>query len=207
MQASSPFFSLPSEVRDRIYDFYLTYDHGDFGDSLQPHQLYLDGAVYSQPLPALMRTCKRIYEEMSPIVHGQAAMRIEIRGRVDRRIGFAVHGPLRFDRLRKLWLLIPLEYPNWNQWLYFFGDVVRHAPNLKVLILDWAPRPVRENGWSGRVNAKKENEFFEMIESLKELHTFVIYGDVSARWIDRLKGSELRIVRHRSRWWREPGDP
>ncbi|TRX90630.1 hypothetical protein FHL15_008405 [Xylaria flabelliformis] len=207
MQASSPFFSLPSEVRDRIYDFYLTYDHGDFGDSLQPHQLYLDGAVYSQPLPALMRTCKRIYEEMSPIVHGQAAMRIEIRGRVDRRIGFAVHGTLRFDRLRKLWLLIPLEYPNWNQWLYFFGDVVRHTPNLKVLILDWTPRPVPEHGWSGRVNAKKEAEFFEIIESLKELHTFVIYGDVSARWIDRLKGSELRIVRHRSRWWREPGDP
>ncbi|KAI1757645.1 hypothetical protein F4782DRAFT_136692 [Xylaria castorea] len=209
MQANSPLFSLPSEVRDRIYDFYLTYDHSDFRDTLRPHQLYLDGAaVYSQPLPALMRTCKHIYEEMSPAVHGQAVMRVEMRGRVDRRIGFAVRGTLRFGRLRKLWLLVPLAYPNWNQWLYFFGDVVRRTSNLKVLIIDWTPRPVLENGWSGRVNVKKEDEFFQMIQGLKELHTLVIYGDISARWIDKLKGSELRMVHHRSRWWREPGmDP
>ncbi|KAI8947493.1 hypothetical protein F4801DRAFT_505786 [Xylaria longipes] len=208
MQADSPLFSLPSEVRDRIYDFYLTFDHSDFGDTLRPHQLYLDGAVYSRPLPALMRTCKRIYDEMSPTVHGQAVMRVEMRGRVDRHIGFAVRGTLRFDRLHKLWLLVPQEYPNWNQWLSFFGSVIGRSPNLKVLIIDWAPRPVQESGWSGRVNVKKEDEFFQMIESLKELHTIIIYGDISARWIDKLKGSELRMVHHRSRWWREPGmDP
>ncbi|KAI0487024.1 hypothetical protein F4859DRAFT_467955 [Xylaria cf. heliscus] len=208
MQADSPLFSLPCEVRDRIYDFYLTYDHNDFKDTLRPHLVYLDGDVYSRPLPALMRTCKRAYKEMSPTVHGQAVMRIEMRGRVDRRIGFAVHGTLRFDRLRKLWLLVPLEHPNWNGWLYFFGDVVGRTPNLKVLIIDWTPRPVQENGWSGRVNEKKEDEFFQMIEGLKELHTIIIYGDISARWIDKLKGSELRMVHYRSRWWREPGmDP
>ncbi|KAI1124603.1 hypothetical protein F5Y10DRAFT_24957 [Nemania abortiva] len=207
MQADSPFFSLPSEVRDRIYDFYLTYDHSDFGDTLRPYLLYFDNA-YSRALPALMRSCKRAYREMWPTVHDQAVMRVEMRGRVERRIGFAVHGTLRFDRLRKLWLLIPLEYPNWNRWLYFFGDVVRRTPDLRVLVIDWSPRRTKEIGWAGRVNVKKEEEFFQIIERLKELHTVTIHGDVSAKWIDRLKKTVARVVHYRSRWWREPGmDP
>ncbi|KAI0872299.1 hypothetical protein GGS24DRAFT_21450 [Hypoxylon argillaceum] len=208
MQANSPLFSLPSEVRDRIYDFYLSYDHSDFGDTLRPHDMYLNGAAYSRPLPALMRSCKRAYQEMGPAVHDQAIMRIEMRGRIERRIGFAVHGTLRFDRLRKLWLLIPMEYPNWNRWLYFFRDVVGRAPDLKVLVVDWAPRPMLDNGWAGRVNVKKEEEFFQIIEGMKKLHTLSIHGDLSARWIERLKKSVPRMVHHRSRWWREPGmDP
>ncbi|KAI0202837.1 hypothetical protein F4808DRAFT_60343 [Astrocystis sublimbata] len=206
MQADSSLFSLPGEVRDRIYDFYLTFDHGDFGDTLRPHQVYLDDATYSRPLPALMCTCKRIYQDMAPIVHAQAAMRIEIRGRVDRRIGFAVRGKLRFERLRKLWLLVHLEHPNWNSWLYFFGDVVRRSPNLEVLIMDWVPRPVAQNGWSGRVDAKKEDEFFQTIRELKALHTLIVYGDISARWTEVLQTANLRIIHRRYRWWREPGD-
>ncbi|KAJ2990817.1 hypothetical protein NUW58_g2768 [Xylaria curta] len=206
MQANSPLFSLPSEVRDRIYDFYLTYSHGDFGDTLRPHKLYLDDAVYSRPIPPLMLTCKRAYGEMSSAVHGEAILRVEMRGRLEeRRIGFAVHGTLRFDRLHKLWLLIPLAHPNWNRWLPFFSDVVRHAKSLKVLVIDWTPRPMQEIGWAGRVNAKKEDEFFQVIKSLKELHTLVVYGDTSAMWIDKLKESEVRVVHHRFRWWREPG--
>ncbi|TGJ84809.1 hypothetical protein E0Z10_g3969 [Xylaria hypoxylon] len=209
MQADSRLFSLPSEVRDRIYDFYLAYDHSDFGDTLRPSKMYLDnGVVYSRPLPALMRSCKRAYREMCPTVHGQAIMRVEMRGHVERRIGFAVHGTLRFDRLHKLWLLVPLEHPNWNRWLYFFGDVVRRTPNLKVLIIDWAPRPAPENGWDERVNVKKEDEFCSMIEGLKELHTLQVYGNISTRWIDRLGGSVPRVIQYRSRWWQEPGmDP
>ncbi|GAW15891.1 hypothetical protein ANO14919_053130 [Xylariales sp. No.14919] len=209
MQANSTLFSLPSEIRDRIYDFYLAYDHHDFGDTLRPSQMYLDnGVVYSRPLPALMRSCKRAYQEMCPVVHGEAVMRIEMRGRVERRIGFAVYGTLRFDRLRKLWLVIPLEHPNWNRWLYFFGDVIRRTPNLKVLAIDWAPRPARESAWEERVNVKKENKFCTMIEGLEELQIIKAYGNMSARLIDRLGLSGSRVVQYRSRWWREPGmDP
>ncbi|KAJ8110748.1 hypothetical protein ONZ43_g5792 [Nemania bipapillata] len=209
MQANSPLFSLPSEVRDRIYDFYLTHDHSDFGDTLRPHQLYLDDdTAYARPLPALMRACKRAYREMHPRVHGQAVMRVEMRGRVERRIGFAVHGPLRLARLRRLCLLVPMEYPNWNAWLYFFRDVVLRAPDLRVLVVDWAPRQMLEKGWFGRVNAKKEEEFFRIIEGLGELHTVIVHGDVADRWIERLRKSVPRVVHYRSRWWREPGmDP
>ncbi|KAI1346371.1 hypothetical protein F5Y01DRAFT_22142 [Xylaria sp. FL0043] len=206
MQADSPLFSLPSEVREHIYDYYLTYDHSDFKDTLRPHKLFLDNdAVYSRPLPALMRSCKRVYQEMRPIVHGQAVMRVEMRGRIERRIGFAVHGTLRFDRLRKLWLLVPLEHPNWNQWLPFFGDAVRLAPNLEVLVVDWAPRSTHEHIWEGRANAKKEDEFCSIIQSIKKLRTLKVHGNISARWIDRLGDSVESVILDRSRWWREPG--
>ncbi|KAI0965410.1 hypothetical protein F4678DRAFT_476669 [Xylaria arbuscula] len=206
MQANSPLFSLPSEVRDRIYDFYLTYDHNDFEDTLRPHKHFLDNSVvYSRSLPDLMCSCKRVYQEMSPTVHSQAVMRVEMRGLIEWRIGFAVHGTLRFDRLRKLWLLVPLEHPNWNRWLYFFGDVVHRAPHLKVLVIDWAPRSTPEKTWERRAIAKKEDDFCEIIKSLKELHMLKIHGNISARWIDRLGDSVDRVILDRSRWWREPG--
>ncbi|KAI1112378.1 hypothetical protein F5Y14DRAFT_421979 [Nemania sp. NC0429] len=210
MQASSPLFSLPSEVRDNIYDFYLTYDDSDFNDSLRPRDLYLDD-VYSRPLPALMRSCKQAYQEISPKVHEQAAMRVVMRGQVItnrrsmHRIGFAVHGTLRFDRLRTLFLLVPLEYPLWNKWLGFFSDVVRRAPRLRVLVVDWAPRPLTDDGATGRVSFSNEDDFFDIIARLTELHKLYVYGDISARWIDKLTNLVPRMVHYRSRWWREAG--
>ncbi|KAI1368192.1 hypothetical protein F5Y08DRAFT_296796 [Xylaria arbuscula] len=206
MQADSPLFSLPREVRDRIYDFYLAYNHSDFADTIRPtKEFFPEDKVFSRDLPALMLTCKRAYWELSPTVHGEAAMRVEMRGRVERRIGFAVHGTLRFERLRKLWLLVSTEHPNWNGWLYFFEDVIKHAPNLQVLVIDWAPRSTPETNWEGRANVKKEDEFCDMIRSLKELRTLKVYGNVSARWIEKLGDSVPRVTLDPSRWWREPG--
>ncbi|KAI0431921.1 hypothetical protein F5Y09DRAFT_354436 [Xylaria sp. FL1042] len=200
----SPLLMLPNEVRDRIYDFYLAHEHSDFTDTLRPHNMFFDGVPYSRPLPALMLTCKRVYREMCPAVHGQVTMRVEMRGRVERRIGFAVHGTLRFDRLRRFWLMIPLEHPNWNRWLYFFEKVLYFAPDLEVLVIDWSPRPVLENGWAGRVNLKKEDELFQMIGCLKRLHTIRIHGNISSRWIDKLREAIPRVLHDPSPWWQQP---
>ncbi|KAI0399518.1 hypothetical protein F4802DRAFT_589104 [Xylaria palmicola] len=205
MSTVSPLFALPREVRDRIYEVYLAFDHGDFVDTLRPHKLFLQDVPFSRPLPALMLTCKRAYREMRLMVHGHATMRVEMHGRVERRIGFAVHGILRLDRLRRLWLLIPLEHPNWNRWLYFFGDVLRCALHLQVLVIDWSPRPVAEAGWDGQVSLKKEDEFFRMIGTLENLHTVRLHGDVPVRWVETLRRVVARVVHDRCRWWREPG--
>ncbi|KAI0147349.1 hypothetical protein GGR57DRAFT_260174 [Xylariaceae sp. FL1272] len=204
MQPSSRLFALPEEIRDHIYGFYLSPTYDDFVDTQRP-QLFLDGVAFSQPLPALMCTCKQTYQHMLPHVHGQATMRIEITGRVDRRIGFAVYGKLRFERLRKLWLLVPLERPMWNSWLYFFAEVVRRCRNLETLVVDWSPRPVQGHNWEGRVNRKKEDEFLKTIESLERLHTVKFHGTVPDRWVDQLRDSRIRILRDSCRWWREPG--
>ncbi|KAI0836598.1 hypothetical protein F5Y06DRAFT_272911 [Hypoxylon sp. FL0890] len=182
MQLQSPLFHLPREVRDKIYDFYLTYDHVDFEDSLRPQLVYMGDIPYSRPLPALMLTCKSLYRELSPIVNGQAVLRVAVRGWNDRRIGFGVRGVLRFDRLEKLWLLVATEHPNWNSWLSFFGEVIRRAQNLLALVIDWNPRPVDSVDWAGRVNMKKEDEFFGIIATMEKLQVISIYGNISSRW-------------------------
>ncbi|KAI0853038.1 hypothetical protein F5Y00DRAFT_225200 [Daldinia vernicosa] len=208
MQAYSPLLSLPREVLDRIIDFYLTFNHEDFEDTLRPHLVYMGDTAYSRPLPSLMLASKDLYRELSPIVHRQAILRVQVSGLNDRRISFAVHGKLRFDRLEKLWLLMAKEHANWNSWLSFFGEVTDRTKNLKALVIDWAPRPVGSVGsvgWTGRVNAKKEDEFFKMIGTLKELRLIQIYGDISPEWISRLEGLAPHVVYYRNRWWREPG--
>ncbi|KAI1808826.1 hypothetical protein F4811DRAFT_548403 [Daldinia bambusicola] len=205
MQADSPLLSLPREVLDRIIDFYLAFNHDDFEDTLRPYLLYMGETGYSRPLPSLMLASKDLYRNLSPIVHKQAVMRVEVHGWNDRRIGFAVHGDLRFERLEKLSLLVATEHPNWNGWLSFFSKVIENTENLKVLAIDWAPRPVSSVGWTGRVNAKKENEFFSKIKTLKELRLVQIYGNISPEWISRLKGFVPHVVCYRHRWWREPG--
>ncbi|KAI4862590.1 hypothetical protein F4820DRAFT_16857 [Hypoxylon rubiginosum] len=201
----SPLLSLPLEVRERIYEFYLAFDHTDFEDTLRPHHVYLDGPPHARPLPPLMLASKSLYRELSPAVHGRAALRVLTLGWSDRRIGFAVHGTLRFARLEKLWLLLTAEYPKWNSWLAFFGAVVGRAPHLTTLVVDWAPRPVSDVGWRERVNIKKEEEFCAMVASLRELRSVHMYGDVPERWMGQLRKAAPHVVHHRFRWWREPG--
>ncbi|KAI2625041.1 hypothetical protein GGR54DRAFT_547702 [Hypoxylon sp. NC1633] len=205
MQEQSPLLLLPREVRDRIYEFYLTIENEDFEVTLQPRLLFMDSdAAFSRPLPTLMLTCKALYQELYGLVHEQAAMRVENRGWNDRKIGFAVRGVLRFDRLEKLLLMVTTEHPNWNSWLYFFRDVVARAPNLKALVIDWNPRPVLSTGWSGRVNLKKETEFFGAIASLKKLHRIQIHGEIPARWMDQLE-KMAKVSSFGFRYWKEPG--
>ncbi|KAI0383377.1 hypothetical protein F5Y04DRAFT_33657 [Hypomontagnella monticulosa] len=207
METESPLFLLPREVRDRILEFYLAFEHADFQDTLRPQLVYLDDVPYARPLPTLMLTCKSLYRELAPAVHGQAVLRVEVHGWGDRRIGVGVRGNLRFERLDKLWLLIATEHPNWNSWLSFFGEAVKRCKNLKTLAIDWAPRPVDSAGWTGRVNTKKEDEFFDIIASLQELRVIHVYGNITPGWMSRLEGIAARahVVCHRFRWWREPG--
>ncbi|KAI6090605.1 hypothetical protein F4821DRAFT_228614 [Hypoxylon rubiginosum] len=201
----SPLLSLPLEVRERIYEFYLVFNHNDFEDTLRPQHVYIDGPPHVRPLPSLMLASKALYRELSEAVHGQAALRVLSHGWADRRIGFAVHGTLRFERLRKLWLVLTAEYPKWNSWLSFFGAVAERAPHLNTLVIDWAPRNVAEAGWKERANIKKEEEFCAMLAELKELRHIHVYGDISSRWMSQLEKTVPHVVHHKFRWWREPG--
>ncbi|KAI2465382.1 hypothetical protein F4781DRAFT_26320 [Annulohypoxylon bovei var. microspora] len=207
MQPQSFLCCLPREIRDKIYDFYLSFDHADFEDTLRPQLVYMGGVPYSRPLPSLMLTCKSLYQELSPTVHGQAILRVEVHGWNDRRIGFGIRGNLRFDRLSKLYLLLATEHPNWNSWLSFFGEVIERSKNIQTLVIDWGPRPVEPVGWTGRVHSKKEDDFFNTITSIEKLEIIQVYGNISSTWTSRLDDIATRahVVRYRFRWWREPG--
>ncbi|KAI0599199.1 hypothetical protein F4775DRAFT_551865 [Biscogniauxia sp. FL1348] len=131
----------------------------------------------------------------------------------DRRIGFAVPGgaPLRLASLHTLYLLVAMEYANWNGWLGFFGEVLlQHARGLTTLVVDWKPRSVgggdNSSSWSGKMHRKKEDELLRVVAAAPSLQLLKLYGDVPKRWTDYLEeNSEIRIVRYPFPWWVEPG--
>ncbi|KAG7062299.1 aromatic compound dioxygenase [Colletotrichum scovillei] len=182
-QNGSGLFSLPWEIREKIYEYYLSFDHDDFGDTVRPLHVYFEQGEYKKPLPPLMVTCKRIYRELHQPVHADAIMRVHSHGYGDRRIGFAVHGTLRFERLRRLYVLIAMEYPNWNRWLAIFAEVARRAEGLAELVVDWEPRPGPPNPkvWEAKLTEKKHDEFFGVLAALKglEVSICIVVGENS----------------------------
>ncbi|KAF0327907.1 hypothetical protein GQ607_004738 [Colletotrichum asianum] len=207
-QESSRLFELPWEIRERIYEYYLSFDHDDFGDTLRPLHLYIEQGGYSKPIPPLMLTSKRAYRELHQRVHSDAVMRVHTAGWGDRRIGFAVHGKLRFERLRRLYVLVAMEYPNWNRWLGMLGEVARRAKNLSELVVDWEPRPSGGNTkvWEAKLTERKHDEFFKIISDLKNLQVVKFHGDMPAGWRDRFaRETSARLVLYKSKWWKEPG--
>ncbi|KAJ2893056.1 hypothetical protein MKZ38_009076 [Zalerion maritima] len=211
-QLPSPLFALPYEIRDRIYEFYVAFHDSDFNDTLQPSLAYLEvEKLHSTPLPSFMLTSKRAYKELGPHVHEVAVLRVHHRGFYSgRRVGFAVHGVLKLERLRKLVLVVDMEHANWNSWLGFFASVGERARGVERLVVDWRPRPPSEResvGWTARVNGKKEGEFLGAIAGLGRLDTVVVHGTLAQGWKERIMGETAgaRTVFFPFRWWREEG--
>ncbi|KAH9894656.1 hypothetical protein F4778DRAFT_794673 [Xylariomycetidae sp. FL2044] len=215
-QTNCPLFLVPSEVRSRIYEYYLAFTHADFADTLRPTHLYLEAAApHATPLPALMLTCRRAYADLGPDdVHATAALRVRRLGSSDRRIGFAVRGVLRLERLRRLVLVVDMDYANWNAWLDFWGAVLGRTPELRHLVLDWGPRPdvvvvaaaapARE--WQRRQTEKKEGVFFRLLNGIDQLQTLRVYGQVPAHWERMIEqNTKATVVRFPYRWWKEVG--
>ncbi|KAK7948872.1 uncharacterized protein PG986_009758 [Apiospora aurea] len=219
---------MPDPLRHRIWEYYLSFTHADFVDSMRPMHTFLNDdndntttttttTTTSTPLPSLMLASKSAYRELAPLVHHDAVLRIHRPGsRNERRIGFAVHGNLRFERLRRLVLVVDLDYPYWNAWLDFFGAVLVRAPGLEHLTVDWAPRRTlaaaaaysfhRAGAWEYRRDAKKEGTFLDMLVGFASLQTLSFYGRIPELWIKRLQqGTTVAVKCHSYRWWREPG--
>ncbi|KAK9423456.1 hypothetical protein SUNI508_14021 [Seiridium unicorne] len=211
-QLGSPLFRLPWELRERIYEFYLAFTRDDFTDSMRPMHMYLDAEKppHSTPLPPLMESCKLSCTELAPLVHSTAALRVYRPGaRNERRIGFAVHGTLRFERLRRLVLVVDLDYAYWNAWLDFFGAIMARAGALEHLVVDWAPRRATSGAaaaWEARRDEKKERVFLDLLLGSGTLQTLRFFGQVPDRWAEaRMQHTGLTIRQSAERWWTEPG--
>ncbi|KAL0934511.1 uncharacterized protein CTRU02_211310 [Colletotrichum truncatum] len=200
--------NLPWDVKEKIYDYYLAVDHNDFDETFQPMRKYFNQSESRQALPSLMLSCKSAYDDLRRRVHTTAIMRVRTHGHKDRRIGFAVHGTLRFERLRTLYLVVAMDYPNWNGWLTVFSEITQRSSNLTRLLIDWQPRPrhVAQVGWEAKVTEKKEREFLGILSRLKKLEVITFYGDVAKSWTERVKKvTPAVLISYNSRWWREPG--
>lgn len=216
-QPSSSFFAIPGEIRVSIYAYYLTFHYDDFKFSSRPYYTFLGERPLSRPLPALMLSCKRAYDEMRPAVHEEAVLRACMFEH-GRRIGFAVHGSLRVSRLRRLVFQVAMEHANWNTCIGFFGHVMgSYAGGLRELVVDWEPRrgPASSGaiGFLAQQEGRMERRFFEAIAGAPGLEVVRIYGDVPTHWRDRLGGMianrqdrAVKVVCVRQRWWREEYD-
>ncbi|GAP90769.1 hypothetical protein SAMD00023353_4700170 [Rosellinia necatrix] len=210
---SALFAALPFEVRCRIYDYLLSFAHEDFADTLRPIHTYLDAAApHATALPPLMLACKRAYGELGPRVHTTAALRVHLHGaRSQRRVGIAAHGVCRFERLRRLVLVVDMEHANWNAWLGFLAGALARMPVLEKLVVDWAPRPspptaAAAAAAAARRDEKKEGEFLAAIRALPALRLVCLYGQVPDSWAETLRGAGVLTVKcYPHRWWKEPG--
>lgn len=212
-QLGSFLFSAPAEVRDCIYDHYLAFGHDDFADTPRPGYVFLEEATaaapHTTPLPALMRACKRAYGDLAPRVHTTAALRVRLHGFGNaRRVGVAVHGPLHWERLRRLALVVAMEHANWNAWLGFLDRLAPRLAALEHFLIDWAPRPVVAHAtvWAAAQHQKKEDEFLDMLARLPTLRTVHLYGQAPSHWVARLsRDNTVTIKQSPHRWWKEPG--
>ncbi|KAJ9133621.1 hypothetical protein NKR19_g8984 [Coniochaeta hoffmannii] len=215
-QLTCRLFGLPSEIRQRIYSYYLSFTPADLaaGETLRPTHTYLDEDEsrprHCRPLPALMLACRRGYAELAPLAHGAAAVRVQRRGAYEeRRVGVAFHGVLWLWRLRRLVLVVEMEHANWNAWVPFFVGLVARAPALEHLVIDWAPWDAeigaKKVGWQRRQHENKEDEFLRAVEGLRELKTVWLYGrGVPQGWRERIeKNTGAKVLKFRDRWWSE----
>ncbi|KAK7730585.1 hypothetical protein SLS53_008975 [Cytospora paraplurivora] len=213
-QSGSSFFAIPGEIREDIYAYYLTFHYGDFEFSSRPFATFCseEGGDLSKPLPALMLSCKRAYNEMRSAVHEQAVLRACLFDH-GRWIGFAVHGNLRVSRLRRLVLHVAMEHARWNTWIKFFDYVMGCAGELRELVVDWEPRTMQSSrsvGYLAQQESRMEGKFFEVIAGAPCLEAVRIHGEVPSHWRDRLEvmianrqDRVVKVVCSKERWWRE----
>ncbi|KAK8037124.1 hypothetical protein PG991_001438 [Apiospora marii] len=168
-----------------------------------------------------MRANKSTYRELAPLVHESAVLRVQSpvpsptlrdRRRVARRIGVAAKSTLRFERLRRLVLVVDMEdHAHWDGWLDFFGAVLARAQHLEHLTVDWAlTAPAIHPSARGELEAKqdkeKEGEFLDMLCGLAGLQALRFYGQVPEGWIERIKQvSDTQVKSYSFRWWGRPG--
>lgn len=163
-----------------------------------------------------MLTCRRAYRDLAPRVHADAAMRVHTAGRGDRRLGFAVHGNLRYERLRRLHVLVATEYPHWNRWIATLAEVAHRARgSLREVVVDWGPRPEppprqaaegTKKGWEAKMAEKKHDEFFGILGGLEGLEVVRFYGALPEGWRGRFEREVPGVfIAYPYRWWREPG--
>ena len=206
-QLASRLLCLPFEVLARIYDAYLAFGLSDFDDTLRPFHVYLDSGEYSRPLPSFMLTCKRVYNDLREQVHTEAALKVYMM-EFGSRIGFAVHGNMRYARLRKLYFIVNMEHAYWNRWLPMLAEVALRSTGLTEIRVDWQPRMAVESRvpWQQKLNQKKEDRFLEILANMKELRMIRLHGDVPSRWVQLLEETTAaRVVVRREKWWKDPG--
>ncbi|KAI0487646.1 hypothetical protein F4859DRAFT_510216 [Xylaria cf. heliscus] len=188
---TSRFFRLPLEIRQIIYEYYLTFNDGDFDMIQYP----------------------RAYAELRSDVHSTAVLRVppwKEDGSVFYRHALAWHGVLRIERLRRLFLIIEMDSGFWLRRVVLGGFYsVMERCFLEHLTIDWAegssgPPDSRDNP----ARSKFHEDFLQTLEGTTSLRTVWLYGHGSGYWKQKIeqhtKMNERGVVitEFPYRWWK-----
>lgn len=152
-QASSPLFRMPTEIRERIQRFALT--ENDLSTATRPVE-FPDSVfrTYSDPLPSIMCTCKRMYLEMRPFAFTEIVVHHTPWDIVSghSRTGVLSRGNLRFERVRRMSLVVDRATPDFFQpsWHGFLVAMFSRCPDMDSLDIDFGD----DNGFRDEVEAK-----------------------------------------------------
>ncbi|KAI0863403.1 hypothetical protein F4860DRAFT_511797 [Xylaria cubensis] len=227
----SPLFNIPLEVRQLIYEYYLSFTDWDFqdyktwktasdselvscGDLLNPifirqWKTYFDEPLSGIALPSLMLTCKRAYAELRCDVRSTAVFRID-HPMVDVRpfVSFAMYGTLHFERLRHLSIRIEMRYLYGSRWSIFFESIARRSCILEHLTMDCLVGSnclYEPDSWETIEN--DERRFLQALDSITSLRSIWVYGKMPKSWERGLEqgmnGRDVAMRRFPYRWWRE----
>jgi len=131
-QNTSPFFTLPYELRSKIYTLYLDAPNRyrahktSWAGTSNPTSSFLYHRLHT-PVPALLLTCKRIYSDLAPTVFGDLTLtfRERWRGRRGRTTALHAFGRLDLPRVKKLTLIVDaINY--WHDRMGFFKKLTSY---------------------------------------------------------------------------------
>lgn len=207
MDNESPFFRLPAEIREKILRFSLTPDEDDFmiKDTAQYPQILF--RTYASPLPAAMRTCKRMYMEMGPWALTEIIIRESMEGS-SIRTGVRCHGNLRFERLRRVSMVVAAENSDFisPSWSPFLLGVLKYSPDVDSLDIEFHKNEFRKeveaelSAADERRHTSEERErdsfilkyyaqpdWLEKLARQPSLRQISFEGNVPEIWLDRLR--------------------
>lgn len=139
-QNESPLFQLPAELRESVQRFSLLPRSRDESKLLE--EARFTDVVFrtgERPVPALMRTCKKMYREMSPFAFTEIIVHISPynHGTSHRLLS---HGNLRFERLRHISVIYSREdspYATNFSVCRFLPNLLNHCPEVSRLDIEF----------------------------------------------------------------------
>lgn len=214
-QSESPFFSLPREIRDTVYQYALAFDDDDF--TPLRGRADRDKNLNFTSLPAFVKACKMLYLEAVPLALSQAYLRLHFDDDENRHFtSMAAYSvPHRAGsryrwgpKIQHLVVVVQTADPRYQLWVPEFGLLMLHRmPALRTVSFQWHCDPPGSSAarhaedlpqdMSAFLESHVERLVNAMVMKQPALRTVYFQGVWAWRpaWVDEVeKRTDIRVV-------------
>ncbi len=189
-QTQALLLRLPAEVREMIYRYYLIFTWDIFSTTRRPQADLFDNPP-NRPLPELMKTCKRLYQELVPRAFGCAALWVHHGDYIqwwgpDVLCGVAVYGPLRYSRLAKLVIIIHSPHSRTWRLTGVVYEILRRSTELREIVFELRTLPETVEQLETWIRDQKQN-LVPALRQLEKLEILRLRGKVPNILVEALK--------------------